>query len=68
MKKLVIDVELGQEFLIDFTADEIENFNVLKELDIKESQKVAAKEAARQVLLDKLGITADEAKLLLGGN
>jgi hypothetical protein len=25
-----------------------------------------AKEAARQALLDKLGITADEAKLLLG--
>ena len=28
--------------------------------------EAAAKEAARQVLLDKLGITADEAKLLLG--
>ena len=28
--------------------------------------EAAAKEAARQALLDKLGITADEAKLLLG--
>lgn len=27
-----------------------------------------AKATARQALLDKLGITADEAKLLLGGN
>jgi hypothetical protein len=27
-----------------------------------------AKEAQRQALLDRLGITADEAKLLLGGN
>jgi len=31
-----------------------------------EKAEVAAKEAARQALLDKLGITADEAKLLLG--
>ena len=30
--------------------------------------EAAAKEAARQALLDKLGITADEAKLLLGSN
>ena len=28
--------------------------------------EIEAKEAARQALLDKLGITADEAKLLLG--
>lgn len=28
--------------------------------------EAATKEAARQALLDKLGITADEAKLLLG--
>jgi hypothetical protein len=29
-------------------------------------KEIAAKEAARQVLLDKLGITSEEAKLLLG--
>jgi hypothetical protein len=34
------------------------------ELAVKAETK--AKEAARQALLDKLGITADEAKLLLG--
>ena len=35
-----------------------------------EAQQVEAqtKAAARQALLDKLGITEDEAKLLLGGN
>lgn len=32
--------------------------------DLAEAQAAAA---ARQALLDKLGITADEAKLLLGG-
>ena len=30
--------------------------------------ELAAKAQARQALLDKLGITEDEAKLLLGGN
>ena len=30
--------------------------------------EAAAKAQARQALLDKLGITEDEAKLLLGGN
>jgi hypothetical protein len=32
----------------------------------QELAEAEAKEAARQALLDKLGITADEAKLLLG--
>jgi hypothetical protein len=40
---------------IYYTADE------LAELETR-----AAKEVTRQALLDKLGITADEAKLLLG--
>ena len=34
----------------------------------QEAQAVAEKAAKRQALLDKLGITEDEAKLLLGGN
>lgn len=33
-----------------------------------EAAELAAKTQARQALLDKLGITEDEAKLLLGGN
>lgn len=34
----------------------------------QEAQAEAAKAAKRQALLDKLGITEDEARLLLGGN
>ena len=37
----------------------------IEKLKIKDLQEAEAKEAARQALLDKLGITADEAKLLL---
>ena len=33
---------------------------------VAKAEALAAKDAARQVLLDKLGLTADEAKVLLG--
>lgn len=60
--------ETQEEIIRDATADEIAQI----ELDAANAQakKVAAeaKATARQALLDKLGITADEAKLLLGGN
>ena len=47
----------------EMTADELTQ----READSAASAAEAeAKEAARQALLDKLGITADEAKLLLG--
>lgn len=36
--------------------------------ELVELEAEAAKAQARQALLDKLGITEDEAKLLLGGN
>jgi hypothetical protein len=35
---------------------------------IAKQAEAAAKETARQALLTKLGITAEEAQLLLGGN
>lgn len=35
---------------------------------LEREQQEAAKLAQRQALLDKLGITEEEAKLLLGGN
>jgi hypothetical protein len=34
--------------------------------ELVELEKIEAKEAARQDILDRLGLTADEAKLLLG--
>ena len=39
---------------------------VIQEIKTEEAQAQAEAEAKRQALLDKLGITADEAKLLLG--
>ncbi len=40
----------------------------IEQVKADELAEAEAKAQARQALLDKLGITADEAKLLLGGN
>jgi N-acetylmuramoyl-L-alanine amidase len=50
----------------DMSAIEIEQFNIDKSIEEAKLAKAEAREQARQALLDKLGITADEAKLLLG--
>ena len=54
------------EITRDMTADEIANYKTV----IAEAETIvkdrAAKAKAKQALLDRLGITADEAQLLLG--
>ena len=54
----IIQREMNAQELLELEADQ-------KAKKVTEAEAVA-KEAARQALLDKLGITADEAKLLLG--
>ena len=65
MQKLVFNVETGEELLIDFTQQELAQ----QEKDIATwLENVAANEkitVAKASLLLKLGITAEEAKLLL---
>lgn len=68
MKKIV-DCETGEEIKIELSMEEIEQQKIdedrtLALIEAKEAEE-AAKIASRQALLDKLGITADEAKLLL---
>ena len=65
MQKLVFNVETGEELLIDFTQQELAQ----QEKDIATwLENVAANDKitlAKASLLLKLGITAEEAKLLL---
>jgi hypothetical protein len=64
----VFDVNTGETTILERNATEIEIAEAeefAKLLAAKEAEAVA-KESARQALLNKLGITADEAKLLLG--
>ena len=66
----IIDITTGEETLRPYTAAEIKEVEADIEATKAEMKKAAdiqaAKDADRQAILDKLGITADEAALLLG--
>lgn len=62
----IVDVATGEEIVRDATNAEITQMAKDKaEFDAKKVE-LETKEAARQAILDRLGLTADEAKLLLG--
>jgi hypothetical protein len=63
MIQRIHDLETGE--IIDLPLPDNEIAERL-EYAAKKQAEAEAKEAARQALLDKLGITEDEAKLLLG--
>jgi len=56
----VIDREMNDQEFAAYEADQAAQATAQAEAE--------AKETARQALLTKLGITAEEAQLLLGGN
>jgi 4'-phosphopantetheinyl transferase EntD len=60
------NVETGEIIEREMNADELAQFELDNAAAQEKAEKLAAQQAARQALLDKLGITADEAKLLLG--
>jgi hypothetical protein len=66
MSKLIVNCETGEAVERDLNKAEKDQLKVDNELSAVQFAELQAKEAARQALLDKLGITADEAKLLLG--
>jgi hypothetical protein len=70
--KRIINVETGE--IIDrplndeeIAQQEIDEANIAEANAIREAE-ADAKAATRQALLTRLGITAEEAQLLLGGN
>jgi helix-turn-helix protein len=50
----------------EMNDDEFAQYEITKSLIETEQAEAEAKAAEKQALLDRLGITADEAKLLLG--
>lgn len=65
MKIKEVNAATGEEIVRDATGEEIEQ----SKLDALESKRIAdliaEREAAKAALLEKLGITEEEAKLLL---
>lgn len=67
--KKIYNAETGEETFIELNAEEVkvaeaEETALLGEIKKHQDAK-AIKDAARQVILDKLGITQEEASLLL---
>jgi len=54
----VIDREMNDDEFAQYEAD--------KAAEVAQKAEAEAKAATRQAILDRLGLTADEAKLLLG--
>lgn len=68
--KLVVDCSTGAVEEIELTAEEIAEIELAaqqaEEQKAREEEENAAKEAARAEILAKLGLTEEEAKVLLG--
>ena len=64
----IINCETGEEIIRDANAEELAQM----EIDIAEAEatnaEAEAKATAKAALLERLGITAEEAQLLIGGN
>ena len=66
MSKLIINCETGEETSRELNKAEKDQQKI-DEAAYNASEAIRqAKEAQRQAILDKLGLTADEARLLLG--
>ena len=64
----IVNAETGEEIIRDANADEIAQMKLDADNAAARKAEAEAKEAQRQVILDRLGLTAEEAQLLLGGN
>lgn len=70
MEKVIVDCSTGEQTVVPLTDEEIAELEAAAakaEADRLAAEKEAAdKEAARKAILDKLGLTAEEAAVLLG--
>jgi acyl-CoA reductase-like NAD-dependent aldehyde dehydrogenase len=62
----IVNCETGEEILRDATPEEIAQKEIDAANEAARKAEAETKAAQRQVILDKLGLTADEAQLLLG--
>lgn len=60
--------ETGEEIVRDATAEEIAQIELDAANALARKAAAEAKAAQRQALLSRLGITEEEARILLGGN
>jgi hypothetical protein len=66
-KAHIYNAATGETIERDLTAEELEQAAADKAASKVAADALAAKATAKQALLEKLGITEEEAQLLLGG-
>ena len=62
----IYDAITGETITRDFNAAELAQAKLMKVEAETQAEALTTKQAARQAVLDKLGLTADEAAALLG--
>jgi len=66
MTKLIVNCETGETQERELNKAEKDQQKIDEAIIAAVKTEAEAKEATRQAILDRLGLTADEAKLLLG--
>jgi cobalamin biosynthesis protein CbiD len=61
----IVNCETGEEIIRDANAEEIAQMQLNAANTISEKAEAEAKAAQRQAILDRLGLTSEEAALLL---
>jgi hypothetical protein len=65
-KEKIVNIETGEETWRDYTDAEIAKVEAAQEEAAQRQAEAEVKEAARQAVLTKLGLTDEEAQALLG--
>ena len=61
-----VNVSTGEEVVRNATAEEIEAMEIARAESAQMKAEAVAKEAQKQVVLEKLGLTEEELKAVLG--
>jgi DNA-binding protein YbaB len=64
----IVNCETGEEIIRDANAEELAQMELDATNEAARKAEAEVKAQAKAALLTKLGITAEEAQLLLGGN
>jgi hypothetical protein len=62
----IVNVETGEEVIRDANAEELQQMEIDATDALASKAQAEAKTTARQAILDRLGLTAEEAALILG--
>jgi tRNA(Ile2) C34 agmatinyltransferase TiaS len=62
----IVNCTTGEEIVREMTDAEFATYEANQAIDATLQAEAEAKAAERQAILDRLGLTADEAKLILG--